>query len=251
MLVMDQTQAIDLIRPAIVQIVVLSNAAERVPIGTGFFVNQDGYVVTADHVLRGGAQIAHKRGFPHFQFALGLALENSETVGAVFTLTYADIVGRNPRQDLAILRLRRNAFKGEMRSGFVVSKPEVPLPLGEVEFDPRRPRDGTAVAASGFPFDEPVLVTKIGAAWDMEKRVSPDLTWSAGATTSHYGDAFISDLAADPGNSGVPVYLIDGAAVVGVCVAGRGERGTHLTIIVPARTVIDLLKKHGVAWKER
>ena len=251
---MDRTQAIDLIRPAIVQIVVLSSTGVRVPIGTGFFVNQDGYVVTADHVLRGGAQIAQKRGFPHFQFALGVARENSETVGAVFILTYADIVGRNPRRDLAILRLRRNPFRGEMRSGFVISGREIPLPLGEVEFDPRQPRDGTAIAVSGFPFAEPVLVTNggwIGAGWDMEERVSPDPTWFPGATTSHYEDAFIADFAADPGNSGGPVYLIDGASVVGVCVAGRGGRGTGLMITVPARNVIDLLKKHGVAWKER
>ncbi len=59
---------------------------------------------------------------------------------------------------------------------------------------------------------------------------------------------YLADAKADEGMSGGPAYLVDNGAVIGV-VQGYTQE-PRLAVIVPARQVIDLLKKHNIGYEE-
>jgi len=81
-------------------------------------------------------------------------------------------------------------------------------------------------------------------------------------------DRYLADLQVNGGNSGGPVYKVDAAAVIGVCVAtqtasvmfGNQPGGpavadgrplvysAGLTIVVPAKYVVAFLNQNGLAW---
>lgn len=125
---MTLPEAVEFLRPSVVQMVLSldqpsgSSAAVfggkpflDVPLGTGFFVNEDGYVVTARHVVKAFENIqieARKR------LLVGMAGPNLEnfhgiSVRASFQLIEFDIVDEDARHDLVLLKLKRNPFKGE------------------------------------------------------------------------------------------------------------------------------------------
>jgi S1-C subfamily serine protease len=87
-----------------------------------------------------------------------------------------------------------------------------------------------------------------------------------GFSVRDVGDFYIADVRVNPGNSGGPVYLVELGEVIGVCVAfdlapvvygdgshepaSAGNRplsyNSGLSVIVPIRYVIDLLKKNSL-----
>ena len=277
-------QAIENIRPSIVQISILATdlSAEMQrevgecvfisrSLGTGFFVNSDGYVITARHVIEDGRQMLQQIQAGQRQILAGLAQPNTENMRGNFSVVDFDVVGEDVRHDLALLRLRRNPFRGEVRSGFIVGDTEVPLLFGTVALDPNRPRDGVAVGISGYPLGEPVLVTNVGCmatSWASTIEEVPVPGAPQWFRRSDIADAYLVDVEVNRGNSGAPVYLTENAAVIGVCVGSkpapvRDQQGGNvrignrelfyssgLTMIVPVRYVIELLRTHNLDWTE-
>jgi S1-C subfamily serine protease len=280
---MNTAQAVDHIRPSIVQISFLATGLSpgvhnqpwcpfvRRPLGTGFLVNSDGFVVTARHVVQCGHRLAEQIEAAQAGMVVGLALPNTENMRGNFRDVGLDLVDEDAAHDLALLKLRPNPFSGELGSGFVTNGEEVAFLLGTATLNPSRPRDGDAVGVSGYPLGQSVLVTNAGwmaTSWSFEIAEAPVPGAPQLLPTPHIADTFLADLEANPGNSGGPVYLIESASVIGVCVgsmlspvrdqdgnpAGTGTQklfySSGLTIVVPARYVTDLLSKHGLSWSE-
>jgi len=172
---------------------------------------------------------------------------------------------------LALLKLKRNPFKGEVRSGFVIGGKEVPLLFGTATLNPNRPEDGAAVGISGYPLGQPVLVTNAGwmaTSWAFEITEAPIPGAPQWFRIPDIADAYLADIEVNPGNSGAPVYLIEDVTVIGVCVGSKpapvrdqlnndviinGRRlfySSGLTTVVPVRYVIELLRKHNLSWSE-
>ncbi len=147
--------------------------------GSGFCISADGFVLTNNHVVEGADDVE--------AFIAG---------GKFFK---ADIVGRDPMGDIALLKLR-NA-KG--------------LPFLELG-DSSTVRPGQRVFALGDPFligSDSVFAS--GAPPNFEPSVSAGIVSAVHRYSDMYNDAVQVDLAVNRGNSGGPLLTFDGK-VVGV-----------------------------------
>jgi S1-C subfamily serine protease len=125
---------------------------------------------------------------------------------------------------------------------------DYPISVEPVTFAERRPSAGDAIATSGFPLEEPSLVTTAGV-------LASDMTHDADQPGR---ERLLGDLNVNRGNSGGPVYTVKDAKVIGVCIKGRlalaetvtgpSTLGTMagLCSIVPADVIDDFLRASGV-----
>lgn len=216
--------AIDVIRPSVVQISVTGDLAKPIPIGTGFIIDSAGYVLTARHVIRDGRALMTAQRTKNCEFLIGLAIQNTENVRASFNLLKGNVIEEDPRHDLALLRMQPNPFDGGVTSGIKIGDAMVPLLFAVATRSSDRPRDGLSIAVSGYPLNETVLITTSGAlasAWAMNIEEIAIPGAPAGVTRPDIKDSYLADVSVNPGNSGGPVYRISDGAVVGVCVAFR------------------------------
>ena len=236
-------------------------------LGTAFFVNSEGYAITAQHVVDAARELHVPN--PQAQVGIGLAIPNTEHRRANFVITGFNIIEEDPRHDLALVKLKKNPFAGELRSGFVIGdEGELPLLHGVPRLRPERPCDGDAIAISGYPLGEPVLVTNAGSiasSWSVRVGEIPHPTMPD-TTLPEIRDVYLADVQSNPGNSGGPVYSVDDGSIIGVLVAGRltdvsiGDKtaaevlGVKLTadaglsIVVPCRYVVDMLERNGIGF---
>lgn len=148
--------------------------------GSGFFVSEDGYLVTNNHVVGNGSKFT-------VVTSDGAELE-------------ADLIGTDPRTDLAVLKV------------------ETDEKLTYVDFGAKRPRIGEWVVAVGNPFGLGGTVTAgIVSAHGRE----------IGA--SRYDDFIQIDAAVNKGNSGGPTFNLEGE-VIGVNTAIFSPSGGNVGI---------------------
>jgi S1-C subfamily serine protease len=121
----------------------------------------------------------------------------------------------------------------------------------------REPRDGEAIAVSGYPLEHPALITTSGIvasafSIDVAEREDPACPRM---TIPDVADAYVADVAANPGNSGGPVYLEESGEVISVCVSFRiataeaegvdpFSYNSGLTTVVPFRYAAEVLARH-------
>ena len=222
-------------------------------VGTGFFVNSNGYVATANHVAEAVKDLTAETMFAEQRGGMiGLALPNTDWSRANFVTLPYEIVYVDEEQDLALLKPAANPFEENVAPRISIGGNEVKLEVASAPLNSERPEDGVELAISGYPLSEPVLVTSGGwlaSAWAMSSVEPP----------SH--DVYLADVDVNPGNSGGPVYLVQDASVIGVCVAhktapvrgseeGREQLfyGSGLTVVVPTSALCELLARNDVAW---
>ena len=278
--VLTLPEAIKLVTPWVVQIAydmdefpeVTNEALGRPfmigPAGTGFVVNNDGYVITALHVLHffdavHGIPMPDGRVLPmgRNRLMIGIAVPNTDTgpliSRASFTLYQFSVVDKDDTHDLALLKPDQQLTAFGRPPIFRVSRPE----------------DGQRVAVSGYPVKENVMITTSGtvaSSWgfNTSQQLLPN-----GTKIPKLEDVFLVDMHVNHGNSGGPVYLVDTGAVIGVAEAYRGDdvmsampggvakpavdsagnplmANAGLGVVTPARFVIALLKRNNVKWTE-
>jgi serine protease Do len=170
-------------------------------LGSGFIVNADGYVVTNNHVIQDAEEIT-------------VILQDD-------TRLDAELIGRDPKTDLAVLRV----------------KPDKPLPAVPWG-DSDAIRVGDWVVAIGNPFGLGGTVTAgIISARGRDINTGP------------YDDFLQTDASINRGNSGGPMFNLDGG-VVGINTAIFSPSGGSIGIgfaipSVIAKTVIRQLIEHG------
>jgi 2-alkenal reductase len=178
----DLSMLYDLANPGVVTIWSFENLGDShsgsIPTGqgSGFVIDQDGYIVTNQHVVDGADEI-------EIDFVSGVK-------------AWAELVGTDPDSDLALLK--------------VSLPPEqlFPLPLGDSDLV----RVGNVVVAIGNPFGlsgtmTVGIVSAIGRSLSSE-RSAPGINRIFSA-----GDLIQTDAAINPGNSGGPLLNLAGQVI--------------------------------------
>ena len=173
--------------------------------GTGFFVNTDGYFVTAGHVAKAVRAVIEKAPtkapavvIPQKDWGRG-----SETFDAV-ALQFR-VVRIDEERDLALCRTTLNPFLHPETKEFVRS----------VALDENVPPDGTEVAFTGFPMGVTIPMSSKGIL-------------ASYTEVSDRGVVLVLQADSWPGASGSPVFVMNGQ-VIGLVLAhgqGRFEGGT-------------------------
>ncbi len=280
---MTLSDAIEKIKPIVVQVSFMASdlspemeAIVHKPfinyvLGTGFFINDEGYAITAKHVIDGAVKLSGQIQAGSTHIGIGLALPNAENMRGNFRVVDFEMIDVDARHDIALLRLKTNPFKGEVRSGFVINNKELPLLFGVPVLNLNRPKDGTSIAISGYPLNEPVLVTNSGAlatCWGTSIIEVPVPGAPADITMPDISDIYLADIEVNPGNSGAPIYDIENSTVIGLCTASKlapvidqndnsvttldGKTlyySSGLTLIVPTKYIANLLNLHKINYK--
>jgi S1-C subfamily serine protease len=251
----------------------------RQSLGSGFIVNRDGYVVSAAHVIAAGQRLLSSlEGAERAAIRIYLAMQNIQReAGAVhldmrgsFVGYGFSISGVDELNDVILLKLDKNPFidtdQRHRIGDFDVSPKPVPAMLYT-----SRPRDGAAIAMSGYPLGQPVLITtsgRLASGWAFDTATigrdgAP--AWLDFPRSRHF---YFADMTTNPGNSGAPVYLATTGSVIGICTAvlnapvrtstgGRAAVGddplvfsSGITFVIPSQIIVSLLEKHGATWNE-
>jgi S1-C subfamily serine protease len=186
---------------------------------TGFFVNDEGYILTNAHVVDDARRCLASS--PGAKIVAKFGPGDGRTAEAVA----CDVVGMDVDHDLAVL------------------KTESPLPLDVrgafLRLEAKPVPDGTRVAVTGHPsftwqpksYQGKVIGREALALNDRSNRPS---------------DVIVITIPLQRGASGSPVYLESGG-VVGIVERQRPSRRED-TVAVPVGCAIRLLDLHGIRW---
>lgn len=267
-------QEIESVRPSVVKIAVFIPSAEQFAhrqdfplcnngivctVGTGFFVNSNGDVITAFHVIDGfrtpdgkdhpgikqiQEQLQQHGLRSHIMIGTNVAPSQLPYTEAIenTVLFPVEVVATSPEHDLALLHITGdNPF----------SHPDPKLhptnmTQSQVKFvkllDKTSPAEGEDVFSCGYPFGQESLVTTKGVI------ASPDarhiLLRPAAAGYPYKQTVYEVDLGINPGNSGGPVFATSDQSVIGVAVESLGSLG----VVVPAYQVSEFLDKQHREW---
>lgn len=240
---------IDALRPVVVQISVHSDGSLQ-RVGTGAWVHSSGLVVTALHVVRQAGRAAGADHQKPAEVRVGVAHPPGEHERGNFTHLAAELVVVDERRDLALLHVTPNPVHA---GRLAVPGGVLPVHVEVGSLDNRRVRDGEAIAVSGYPVAEPVLVTTTGTVASSWAFDLSQLPVGAGAVLAELDDLYLVDATINPGDSGAPVYRTSDGALVGICLSFRvaqadvdalGRTLTYpsgLGVVVPAKYVADLI----------
>ncbi|MBI9074602.1 MAG: DegQ family serine endoprotease [Desulfatibacillum sp.] len=163
-------------------------------LGTGFIIDKEGYIITNNHVIDDAEEIKVK-------------LASDKEYDAV-------IVGRDPKTDLALIKINPE-------------EPIVPLPLGNSD----SLKVGDWVLAIGNPYGLGNTVTS-GIVSAKFRRIG------AGA----YDNFIQTDASINPGNSGGPLVNMDGEVVgINTAIYSRSGGSVGIGFAIPSNMAKDLL----------
>ena len=175
--------------------------------GSGFIIDRDGHIVTNNHVVEDADQLA-------------VTFQDKTTVPA-------RLIGRDPENDLAVIRVDPNATDD---SGRKIADLIKPIALGDSD----RIEIGEEAIAIGSPLglQQTVTLGIVSAIRQPTEEIAP------GEELPLLGGAVQTDAAINPGNSGGPLFNAN-AEVIGVNSAGLAPAGSSigLNFAIPINVV--------------
>ncbi len=173
--------------------------------GTGFFLADDGYLMTNFHVV---------------DKALAIFIQIPELGKEQFRV---EIVGVHPDRDLALLKLEEREHK-RLKDALKVDK----LPFLQFSENSDQLKETQEIILAGYPLAEPNIKASLGECSGREY-------------FPHLGNMIQTTVPTNPGNSGGP-YLNKQGNIVGVCAIGvSSESVDNVAYFIPSNTVFNVL----------
>jgi S1-C subfamily serine protease len=200
----DEEQALmalyEKVSPSVVFIAVQTSAG--IASGSGFIIDQDGHIVTNNHVVEGALQV------------LVDFYDDSETE--------AQVIGADVYSDLAVIQVK------------ALPPGAVPVTLGDSE----TVRVGQMAIAIGNPFGREFAQTMTTGIISAKARSLPAGDVTALGQTYQNPEILQTDAAINPGNSGGPLFD-SGGEVIGVNAAIESQSGTSSGVgfAIPVNTI--------------
>jgi serine protease Do len=175
-----------------------SQPRRQAGLGTGFIIEKDGHIITNNHVVEGAEKIK-------------VVLKDEREFNA-------EIIGRDPHTDLALIKV---AAKGDL--------PTVPL-------------------GSSADLSVGEWVVAIGNPFGLENTVTAGIVSAKGRVigSGPYDDFIQTDASINPGNSGGPLLNLNGEVVgVNTAILAQGHGIGFAIPIDMAKTIVAQLKETG------
>jgi S1-C subfamily serine protease len=240
--------------------------------GTGIVVSDEGYVLTAAHVVTGTEAGLRGEGATKVEFFAGILIDTMAGAGAnsqgSFAYVPCTIKDADPIHDIAVLQLAQNPFSEAFRHGIKIGDKEPKITLGVAKLEQSVPPEGQTVLVSGYPLAIPTFVTQRGmiASESFSVAQTQPTSSPAGLLNTEVEDSILIDaVVVNPGISGGPVYLPGEHSVIGICdayepaaifgaqrpqlaVPGAGQ-DIGLAMVIPIKYAIALLQKNKIETK--
>ena len=289
----SMADALGIVQPSIVQISFHASGGEAVqnltggalfidsPLGTGFVVNLQGYVITARHVIEAGRSAMANFQAERKKVVVHIPVPNRDATPELraemrgsFKSDEFDVVDEDQVHDLALLKLR-HAFS-ELVPLYTSARfgTRSLMSVSAAKLDPSRPREGISIGVSGYPLRSPVLVTNGGylaSSWEIDAELWEASIKGRGVPTLAAADTYYADLRVNPGDSGAPIYSSGNGTVIGICVQqalvpvvykdGQDTReakdseghtllyNSGISVVIPIRFAVGLLEKNKIKWE--
>lgn len=192
--------------------------------GSAFFINDEGYFITATHVLDGSYGDTTQAIKEEYILAVYIIISRLQNgIMNAHWFKFNDCI-KNTDADIAVCRPDTNPFTVEevkRRIGFATFKKSPNI------------KDGMPVAFTGFPLDSLRPITAKGniASYDEIK------------------GAIIIDNSAWPGVSGSPVYLFDGK-VIGIVLRGGINEASGLAVARYSESITKFLAENKIRFEQ-
>jgi S1-C subfamily serine protease len=180
--------------------------------GTGFFVNTDGMVVTAMHVIYPLGK-AHPPDRIRAEVRIPTYQNEGLTILTGWRDYTSDVLATDDAHDIALLKPAHEQPFPEIGMIQTPTRRITVKPL-VAKLDPHRLRDGEPVFTSGYPLDLAILITTSGFIASSDPMTYDHATRSV-------ADIYWADLHVNPGNSGGPLFSLESGDVIGMVVALR------------------------------
>lgn len=260
---MDLPQITERIKPRIVQMVVITQETKdespftTVLIGTGFIVNNDGYVITAGHNIDMGELYIEQAQADVGELGLVIPPPPGITGGSdppqPQRANHFEVVARDDKHDLALLKIKMTTdivpSIGETLQAVYYDNFYGTLNVGNARFT-KNISQNISIAVTGYTSDQFVTETRTGQVTSKELTniIDSRLTVPSSSVSYSIADYFNTDINSTPGLSGSPVYSTRNGDIMGICInLIQDESGNSgITAIIPSRYILSLLESNNV-----
>ena len=246
-----------------VQIVFMSQqkaddtTSDMTPLGTGIIVNNNGYVITANHLIDAGEQYIQQSQAEIKK--LGILIPFSPTIpegnlpAQPQQVNDFDVIARDENHDLALLKIKMaqsSTPEGQLESVVFYSEgASGTLDISDAPFTTNISRD-SPIAITGYISAQLTLATKTGKVTSEQiPGINNSLiSVATGNFTYYVADYYQTDIASNSIFSGSPVYSISNMAIMGICISTSQDEfdNSGEIYIIPSVYVLDLLKNNNI-----
>ena len=202
-------------------------------LGSGFWINEDGYVATCFHVVNQSSPQIEVRSAVDSNIDLD---SNFSTFGnwQIFTAT---VVVTDPAHDVAILKVTPNPFKSPANAPIKLKDVALSAHYQMASIDVKLPDPGESILIAGYPLGLPYLVFQEGTVASIGVLYnSPKILLSAVANHGNSGDPVFND-------RGNVIGLLEGEVPGQQEVSSQQSERTGLELVVPVFYADKLMKQ--------